>query len=61
MVVSTPDKGSLTPGDAEVRTADQRADPHTGPFSRLLAKVSKWSSEYAEYRLSQCDWRKISV
>ena len=61
MSVLVSDKESTNTGSAEVLPPDQDAEVRAGPVSRLLARVSKWSIEYAEYRLEHCDWRRIAI
>ena len=40
---------------------DGNAKVHSGPIARLLASVSRLAEEHAEYKLSQCAWRRISI
>ena len=47
MATLTPDKVS---SDA-MNVAPQDAKAHTGPVARLLARVSKWSGNYADYQM----------
>ena len=61
MSVLVSDKESANSGSAQARPPDQDVEVPAGPVSRLLAKVSKWSIEYAEYRLEHCDWRRIAI
>ena len=59
MATFTRDKVSL---DTTVTpAAPQDAKAHTGPFARLLARVSKWSDNYAEYQMERGVWRKIAI
>ncbi len=51
-----PDKGAV-----EVRLKGEDTKLHTGPVRRLLAKVSKMTSDYTEYKLDNCDWRRLSL
>ena len=65
MATFTPDKVTTDASSSQAPPAAQDGKRHTGLVSRLLAKVSRWSGEYAEYKvahqLDQCDWRKISL
>ncbi len=36
------------------------AKVHAGPVARLLAGLTKLAEEHAEYKLSKCEWRRIS-
>ena len=59
MAISAPDR--VATDTAEVQRPAKDSQPHTGPVFRLLAKVSKWSMEYADYHYGHCDWRKIAI
>ena len=61
MAVSTPDKVSTDSGTSEAQFPANDSLPHIGPVSRLLARVSKWSMEYADYHYEHCDWRRIAI
>ena len=61
MAVSAPDKVTIDNGTPEAQPPAKVSRPHSGPVSRLLAKVSKWSMEYAEYHYDRCDWRRIAI
>ena len=52
---------STDSGTYEVQFPDNDSLPHIGPVYRLLARVSKWSMEYADYHYEHCDWRRIAV
>ena len=59
MATFTPDKVSL---DTTVTpTAPQDSKAHTGPVARLLARVSKWSDDYADYQMETGTWRKLAI
>lgn len=60
MATFTPDKISPETA-AEVRPAEQADKLHTGPVARLLARVSKWSNDYAEYQMDAGTWRKLAL
>ena len=34
---------------------------HAGPVARLLARVSRWSDEYADYQMDRGSWRKLAI
>lgn len=34
---------------------------HRGPVSRLLARVSRMSGEYADYQMEAGVWRKLAI
>ena len=57
MATLTPDKVSQDTATA----APQDAKAHTGPVARLLARVSKWSGDYADYQMETGVWRKIAI
>ena len=59
MTVTAPDK--VAADTAVARHATKDPQPHSGPVSRMLAKVNKWSMEYADYHYSHCDWRRIAI
>ena len=59
MATLTPDK--VSPDTVNVPTAPQDAKAHTGPVARLLARVSKWSGDYADYQMETGAWRKIAI
>ena len=61
MATLAPDKVSLDTATAEFPAAPQDAKAHTGPFARLLARVSKWSGDYADYQMETGTWRKIAI
>ena len=61
MATSTPEKVTPNTGITEAPAAPQDTKVHTGPVARLLAHVSKWSSEYADYQMETCVWRKIAI
>ena len=54
---------TITPnsGTTETPAAPQDSKAHTGPVARLLARVSKWSGDYAEYQMESGIWRKIAI
>lgn len=60
MATASPTKVNpdITP---ETPAAPQDSKAHTGPVARLLARVSKWSGEYADYQMETCTWRKIAI
>ncbi len=61
MVTFTPNKvpeGTNTP---EAPAAERDTKLHTGPVARLLAQVSKWSGEYADYQMENGVWRKLAI
>ena len=45
----------------EIQTAEQDVKLHKGPVARLLAEVSRAAEEYADYKLSKCDWRRFVI
>ena len=57
MAVRTPEKESAGPAVVEGRGGK----PTTTPAARLLAKVSKWNSKYADYQMDACVWRKLAL
>ena len=61
MAVCTPDKVSLDTATADFPAAPQDSKAHASPVARLLARVSKWSGDYAEYQMEAGVWRKISI
>lgn len=58
MATFTPDKVSL---DTTTPAAPQDAKAHNGPVARLLARVSKWSDDYADYQMETGTWRKLAI
>lgn len=50
-----------TTPETGVRPVEQDSKPHAGPVARLLAGIARMAEEHAEYKLSKCDWRKISI
>jgi hypothetical protein len=61
MATFTPDKVSLDTTLGTASAAPQEAKAHNGPVARLLARVSKWSGDYADYQMATGAWRKISI
>ena len=66
MATFTPDKvapntPSLYKSEAEFPAAPQDSKAHTGPVARLLARVSKWSGDYADYQMEVGVWRKLAL
>ncbi len=61
MATFTPDKVSRNTGTAEFPAAPQDSKAHTGPVAHLLAKVSKWSGDYADYQMEAGVWRKLAL
>ena len=59
MTLPAPEK--VATGTAEVQRPATDSQPHSSPVSRLLARVSKWSMEYADYHYNHCDWRRIAI
>ena len=59
MATFTPDKVSLDTTVTPAAPQDSKA--HIGPVARLLARVSKWSDEYADYQMETGTWRKIAI
>ena len=61
MNTSTIEKTSTEPKAAgnQPKTSDSKA--HAGPVAKLLAQVTSMAQEYADYKVSKCDWRKISI
>ena len=59
MVASVPER--VNPDTTTPRATEQNTKTHTGPISRMLAKVSKWSMEYADYHYERCDWRRMAI
>ena len=48
----------ITPADN--RDKAREGNLHRGPVVRLLASVTRLAEEHAEYKLSRCEWRRIS-
>ena len=61
MNTNTLDKTSPEPVAAGNRPATPDNKAHAGPVARLLAQVTSMAQEYADYKVSKCDWRKISI
>ncbi len=61
MAVSVPHQVATDTGAPEVQFPARDSQPHTGPVSRLLAKVSKWPMEYANYQMETGLWRKLAL
>ena len=61
MATFTPEKVTPDTGIAEFPAAPQDSKAHTGPVARLLARVSKWSGDYAEYQMEAGTWRKLAI
>ncbi len=61
MATLTPDKISRNCGAPESPAAQQDSKLHAGPVARLLARVSRWSSEYADYQMENGSWRKLAI
>ncbi|MYC37852.1 MAG: hypothetical protein F4X66_13215 [Chloroflexi bacterium] len=61
MATFTPDKVSLDTATVATPAAPQDAKAHNGPVARLLARVSKWSDDYADYQMETGTWRKIAI
>ena len=61
MATMTNDKISQDTNATNIPVQGQDAKLHNGPVARLLARVSKWSSEYAEYQMENGVWRKIAI
>ena len=61
MATFTPDKISRNSSASEIPTAERETKLHTGPVARLLAQVSKWSGEYADYQMENGVWRKLAI
>ncbi len=59
MADSIPEQVAAGTPEVELQTKDSR--PHNRPVSRLLAKVSKLSLEYADYHYEHCDWRRMAI
>ena len=53
--------------EAEVDAAGERPAAedagrlHRGPVTRLLARVSRMSGEYADYQMEAGVWRKLAI
>ena len=43
------------------RPAAESGRLHRGPVSRLLARVSRMSGEYADYQMEAGVWRKLAI
>lgn len=52
---NTPDTGTVVPVEP------QEPRLHRGPVARLLAKVSRLTSEYADYQMEHCEERKLHI
>ena len=63
MATFTPDKVSRNSNvsASEIPVEGRNSELDTGPVARLLARVSKWSSDYAEYQMENGVWRKIAI
>ena len=61
MATLTPDKVSVDTASADFPSAPQYSKAHVGPVARLLARVSKWSGDYADYQMERGVWRKIAI
>ena len=61
MATFTPDKVSRNSNASDVPVEGRDSKLNTGPVARLLARVSKWSSDYAEYQMENGVWRKIAI
>ena len=61
MATFTPDKVIKDTNTAEIPAAERDTKLHTGPVARLLAQVSKWSSDYADYQMENGVWRKLAI
>ena len=61
MTANTIEKTSTEPATTTNRPEAQGAKLHKGPVARLLASVSRLAEEHAQYKLSKCDWRRISI
>ena len=57
MATTTPEKDPVIP----VASLPQYGEAHAGPVARLLARVSKWNSEYAEFQMESGIWRKLAL
>ena len=54
--------GKVSDGStAELPGAPQETKLHSGPIARLLAQVSQWAGDYADYQLEKCAWRQLSI
>lgn len=61
MATFTLDKVSLDTATVATTAAPQDAKAHNGPVARLLARVSKWSDDYADYQMETGTWRKLAI
>ena len=61
MATFTPDKISQDSAITEVPSAERETKLHSGPVARLLARVSKWSGDYADYQMENGVWRKLAI
>ena len=60
MNTDTIEKTSTNPAATADQLEAKEHRLHRGPIARLLASVSRLTEEYAEYKLSRCEWRQIS-
>ena len=61
MATFTLDKVSRNANAAEFSAAEQDPKLHTGPVARLLAYVTRWSSDYAHYQMDSGNWRNLGL
>ena len=61
MAVSVPHQVATDTGAPEVQFQARDSQPHTGPIARLLAKVSRLNSDYANYQMETGIWRKLAL
>jgi hypothetical protein len=61
MATCTPDKVSRNSSNPEIPAEERDSKAHGGAVARLLAKVSKWHTEYIDYQMENGVWRKLSL
>ena len=61
MATFTPEKASRNTRMVETPNEAQDSKAHSGPFARLIARVSKLSDTYAEYEMERGVWRKLAL
>ncbi len=61
MATLTPDKVSLDTASTDSQAAPPDSKAPAGPVARLLARVSKWSGDYADYQMETGVWRKLAI
>ena len=61
MATFTPEKVTTDTAIHPVSAAEGKVKSQAGRMARLLARVSRWSDQYAEYEMERGVWRKLAL